>query len=154
MSCATSHVRCRTCDVQISDVRHRRYDVVRHVNIVCRRTISYDRRTTSCQHIVYDIIVRQSKRTTSYVQYVRCRMYISYTISYVPYLTYDVVCRRTISYVQCYIVCYMNIVHGHTISYTTSYTIFYTVTIHSSACLAPTAKRRRFKVSAPLRLDS
>ena len=78
----TSDVRCRTCDIQISDVRHRTCDVVRHVDIVRHCTTSYYRRTTSCQHIAYDI-VRQVKRTISYA--VTCS-------------TYDVVCTYRIRY--------------------------------------------------------
>ena len=78
---------------------HRTCDVVRSVHIVRTRTTSYVRRTTSCIHIVYDI-VRQTKHATSYVYYVRHRRSISYAMSYVQFSTYDIVRQHTISYIK------------------------------------------------------
>ena len=81
-SCWTSHVRCRTCDIQGLDVRHRTWDIVRDVQC---RTSTYD---IVCY--LYDIVrvVVCTWHTTSYVH-----------IVYDIVCTYDVACQHTTSYV-------------------------------------------------------
>ena len=58
---------------------------------------------------------------TLYVYYIWHHMYISYTMSYVQFLTYYVVCQHTISYIKSYIV-------GFTGHCTLPYDIIYDIT--------------------------
>ena len=102
-SCWTSHVRCRTCDIQDVDVRHRTYDVVRNVRY---RTSTYDivRHTYDIVrvhlHISYTMSYVGNGYTMSYVHDIRYRMFISYTTSYVRTMSH-VNIRYRMSDVQC-----------------------------------------------------
>jgi hypothetical protein len=80
-------------------------------------------------------------------EYLRCR--IRYRIRYhILYIVCDIVCIHDVVYDVQYTTSY-------TMSYTTSYVISFITTPESySAGLAAPASRRRFRVSAPLRLDS
>ena len=98
--------RCRTCDIQGIDVRHRTCDIVRDVRC---RTSTYD-----IVHHTYDIVrvhlnilltmsyVRNG-HTMSYVHDIRHCMFISYTTSYVRTMSHvniryrmlDVRCRTS-----------------------------------------------------------
>ena len=101
-SCWTSHVRCRTCDIQGIDVRHRTcdivrdvrcrtstYDIVHHTHDIVRvhLNISLTRDNVVCQKWTYDVVC--TWHTTSYVH-----------IVYDIVCTYDVACQHTISYVR------------------------------------------------------
>ncbi len=71
-----TYVRCRTCTYDIvSDT----YDIVG-----CHLNISY-----TMSYVLNGL-------TISYVHDIRYRRFISYTTSYVSYMTYDVVCQHTI----------------------------------------------------------
>ena len=80
-------------------------------------------------------------------EYLRCR--IRYRIrNHILYIVYDIVCIHDVVYDVQYTTLY-------TMSYTISYSISLITTpeIYSAGLTAP-ALRRRFRVSAPLRLDS
>jgi hypothetical protein len=80
-------------------------------------------------------------------EYIRCRL--RYRVRYhILYIVYDIVCIHYVVYNVQYTISFM-------MSYTISYAIsFITTTEIYSAGLAAQASRLRFRVSAPLRLDS
>jgi hypothetical protein len=94
-SCSISCVRCRTCDIQDIDAGYRTCYVVCHVR--CRMSTydimsdTYD--IVDCRlNISYTMSYVRNGPTISYVHDIRYRRFISYTKSYVSYMTYDVAC--------------------------------------------------------------
>ena len=86
----TSYVRCYIRDCTYSVIRFATLYVLRTTLWLIRTISEVVNRTFGKVQVVYDV-VRLQKRTTSYVQFVRRRTYMSYTMSYVLFL--DVLCR-------------------------------------------------------------
>ncbi len=95
---AMSYVQYTGCRRTTSYVRHRMY-------IQCRTCtydiVSYTYDIVGCHlNISYTMSYVLNGPTKSYIHDIRYRRFISYTTSYVSYMTHDVVCQHTISYAR------------------------------------------------------